>query len=250
MRILLLSFLLLFSLSAAAQHKPVLFQQQSWIGYYPQVKFAKHWGLWFDSEVHTNDHYFNGFSQATLRLAATYYNNKNNKFTVGYGYTDYFPGEDHAYISIPEHFAWEQYQWFSNSRRNKLMQWIRLEQKFKEDVLDNYTAAGTYTFMYRARYNIYYNVSLNSKGLLPESLSLVMGDELYLYYGPHIENHVFDQNRIFLGLSYAVNAHDNLVFGLMNMYQGDLSGTQFKDNNVLRLSFFENIGTIKFKHTE
>ncbi|MCW3088231.1 MAG: hypothetical protein JWQ78_1617, partial [Sediminibacterium sp.] len=228
----------------AAQHKPVVYQQQSWVGYYPQVKFSKHWGLWFDSEIHTNDHYFNGFSQATFRLAGTYYNNRLNKFTVGYGYTDFFPGENHAFVSIPEHFAWQQYQWYHNTRKHKLMQWLRLEERFKNDVVDNYTAADTYTFTYRARYNVYYQLPLTKKGLVAHSLAVAMGDELYLYYGPRVQNHVFDQNRVFLGLSYAVNGHDNLVLGVMNMLQEDLSG-QFKDNNVLRLSFFQNVGTVR-----
>jgi hypothetical protein len=69
-----------------------------------------------------------------------------------------------------------------------------------------------------------------------------MGDEIYLYYGPRVANHLFDQNRVFIGFSYAVNAHDNLVFGMMNMFQEDQSGNQYKNNNVLRLSLFQNIG--------
>ena len=125
------------------------------------------------------------------------------------------------------------------------MQWVRIEEKFKNDVIDNNTAAGTYTLTYKARYNFFYQVSLNKKGFVPKSLALAMGDELYLYYGPHIQNQVLDQNRVFLGFSYLVNAHDNLVFGVMNILQEDVSGTQFKDNNVLRVSFFQNIGLIK-----
>jgi hypothetical protein len=243
MRILSFAFLFI-AFSAGAQPKPVIYTQQSWVGYYPQLKFSKHWGIWFDSEIHTNDHYFNGFSQATFRLAGTYYNDKLNKFTAGYGYTNYFPGDDHAYISIPEHFAWQQYQWFAFTNKRKLMQWIRLEEKWKRDVADDHTAANTSTFTYKARYNIYCQLPLNKKGLIPHSLALAMGDELYLYYGPHTENHLFDQNRVFIGLSYSVNSHDNLVLGIMNMLQEDLSH-QFKDNNVLRLSFFQNIGQMK-----
>lgn len=125
------------------------------------------------------------------------------------------------------------------------MQWVRLEEKIKKDVLDNHTAADTYTFLYRLRYNFFYQISLNRKGMIPKALSVAFGDELYLYYGPHVNNHLFDQNRVFAGFSYAVNAHDNLVFGVMNLLQQDLSGNQFRDNNVLRISFFENIGYSK-----
>ncbi len=238
-------FLLVLPFQSSAQHKPVIYEQQSWLGYFPQVKLSKHWGLWFDSEIHTSDHYFNGFLQATFRVGGTYYNNKLNKFTVGYGFTDFFPGENHQYISIPEHFAWQQYQWFNYFKKSKLMQWIRLEEKFKNDVIDNYTKADTYKVTYKTRYNIYYQLPLNKKGIVPNSIALATGDELYLYYGPQLQNHVFDQNRIFLGFSYQVNAHDNLVFGVMNIVQRDESGTQIKDNNVLKVSFFQNLGLFK-----
>jgi hypothetical protein len=242
MRSIFFLFSFMICLGLAAQHKPVIYQQQAWVGYYPQLKFSKHWGIWFDSEIHTADHYFDGFSQATLRLAGTYYNNRKNKFTAGYGISDFFPGENHKYISINEQFLWEQYQWFKYRPRTKLMQWLRMEEKWKTDVLDDYTAAPSKSFIYRWRYNIFYTLSLSKKGMVPKALSLALGDEIYLYYGPHVANHLFDQNRVFVGFSYAVNAHDNLVFGVMNMLQEDLSGNQYKDNNVLRLSLFQNIG--------
>ncbi|MBV9989132.1 MAG: DUF2490 domain-containing protein [Chitinophagaceae bacterium] len=243
MRSILIICFSLLSSRLAAQSKPVIYEQQTWLGYYPQYKFSRHWGLWFDSEIHTGDHFFNGFSQGTLRLAATYYNNKKNKFTAGYGITDFFPGDNHKYISISERFLWQQYQWFGYTPNTKLMQWLRMEEKWKTDVQDDYTAANTSSFLYRWRYNIFYTIALSKKGMVPNAVSLALGNELYLYYGPRLSNHVFDQDRVFAGFSYAVNSHDNLVFGMMNMLQSDLSGTQYKDNLVLRFSFFENIGT-------
>ena len=238
---LLLPFLF-FTLHSFSQNKPVVYQQQSWMGWYPQVKFSKHWGTWFDSEIHTSDHYFNGFSQAVFRLAATYYNKKGNKFTAGYGYTDYFPGDNHKFISIPEHHAWEQYQWYKNTKKHKLMQWFRMEQKFKENVIDDYTADNSYTLIYRLRHNIYYTLSLSKRGLVPGALSLAIGNELYLYYGPGSANHLFDQDRVFLGFSYALNSHDNFVLGVTNIFQENAAGTSYLNNNVFRVSLFQNIG--------
>lgn len=237
-------FLLLLSSLAVAQDKPLIYQQQTWISYNPQVKFSRHWGLWFDSELHTSEHYFNGFSQATFRLGGTYFTNKLNKITAGYGYTDYFPGENHAYISLPEHFAWQQYQWYRLINKNRLMQWVRIEEKWKRDVSDNYTLADTYTFIYRVRYQINYQVPLSKEGIVARSLALAMNNELYLYYGPHTQNHIFDQDRVFVGLSYALNANNSVLLGVLNILQEELSG-QFKYNNVLRLSFSQNIGRIR-----
>ncbi len=249
MRKQFLLYLCLFSIYSFGQSKPVIYQQQVWAGFYPQLKLSRHWGLWFDSEVHSNDHYFNGYSQMVFRFAGTYYNNKQNKFTAGYGFTDYFPGDNHKYISLPEHFFWQQYQWYHYPGKSKIMQWVRLEQKFKEDVIDNYTLADTYTLTYRARYNFYCTIPLSKRGLKANTLAVALGNELYVYYAPHLPNRLFDQDRVFLGFSYAVNPHDNLVFGMTNIFQEDVSGTQFKNNNVLRVSFFQNIG-MKTRHAD
>ena len=239
-----LFFLLLFVIlrfESVAQNKPITYLQQSWAGWYPQVKFSKHWGSWYELEVHSADHYFNGVSQAIVRLAATYYTNSGSKFTAGYGFTDYFPGDNHLYFSLPEHHAWEQYQWFNDGQKHKLMQWLRLEQKFKENVIDNYTADNSFTITYKLRYNIFYLLPLTQRGFNAGSISLGLGNEIYFYYGPHISNHVFDQNRVSIGLSYAVNTHDNIVIGITNILQESGDGNSYLNTNLLRLSFFQNI---------
>ncbi len=54
------------------------------------------------------------------------------------------------------------------------MQWVRLEQKFKEDVIDNYTLADTYTLSYRARYNFYCAIPLSKRGLKANTLAVAL----------------------------------------------------------------------------
>ena len=225
-----------------AQQKSVVYEQQIWPGYNANIKFNGMWGIWVDGELHTNDHYFNNFSQFTLRFAATYFLKNNNKFTAGYGITDYLPGDGHKNIAIPEHQLWQQFQWFNNTTKHKLMQWVRLEQKWKENVLNDSTAADDYTNTYKLRYNFFYTLSLNKNGFHPNALSLAFGDELYLYYGATISNHIFDQNRVFVGFSYAVNKHDNFVFGYMNIEQQNSAATQLKISSVIKATLFLNIG--------
>lgn len=241
-KLFLFLLLLCTAFIARTQSKPVRYEQQAWAGWFPQVRLTRHFGLWADAEIHSADHFFNGFSQATFRLAATYYNNRNNKFTAGYGFTDFFPGENHPHVALQEHFGWEQYQWFHTKQRTKLMQWIRAEQKFRNSTIDSYTASADYTLTHKLRYNVFYQVALNKKGFVPHALALAMSNELYLYYSPDAHNHLFDQNRIFLGLSYAVNRHDNLVFGVTNIFQENSAGTAYTNTSVLRVSLFQNLG--------
>lgn len=225
-----------------AQSLPWRYEQQAWAGWFPQIRLSQHFGLWADAEIHTADHYFNGFSQATFRLAGTYYNKRANKFTAGYGFTDLFPGENHPDVALQEHFGWEQYQWFQNRQKNKLMQWIRAEQKFRNSAIDYHTSSSVFNLTHKLRYNIFYQLSLHKKGFVPHSLALAMGNELYLYYAPDAANHLFDQDRLFLGLSYAVNRHDNLVFGVTSIFQENGAGTAYIHTSVLRLSLFQQLG--------
>lgn len=241
MRKPVLAVILFICNQALSQSKPVVFQQQTWVSYNQQFRLSGKWATWFDSEIHTTENYFTGLSQATFRFGGTFYNAKGNKFTGGYGFSEFFPGENHKTYTLPEHFGWQQYQWFHNTEKKKLMQWVRLEEKWKKNAEDDLTATANYINTYKIRYNILYQFALSRRGFVPGSLSLAVSNELYLYYGPRVNNHLFDQDRIFLGCSYAVNTHDNLMFGFLNIIQEDLSGTQFKDNNVIKLSYFQNI---------
>ena len=238
---LILPFLL-FSIVASAQQNPILFQQQSWASFNLQTKFKNNWGTWFDAEIHTKENYFNQFSLATFRLAGTYYLKNKNKLAAGIGYTDFFPAEGHKYISVPERFTWQQFQWYHNNEHHKLWQWFRLEQRWKAKVVDDYTLANSSTFYQKLRYNITYQIPLNKNGFGPKKPFLSTSEELYLYYGATIPNHVLDQNRVFVGLGYALNKHESLICGVLNIFQENAQGTQYINNNVLRVTFFENIG--------
>jgi hypothetical protein len=235
-------FIFVFPLTLFAQQKKVVFEQQIWPGYNATIKFNPRWGIWLDGEVHTNDHFFNNFSQFTLRFAGTYYLKNRNRFTAGYGYTDYLPQDEHNNMSIPEHFIWQQFQWYQNTSKHKLMQWVRMEEKWKENLLNDSTIDNSYTNILKGRYNIFYQIPLSKKGFQAQSLSLAIGDELYLYYGSTISNHVFDQNRVFLGFSYAVNKHDNFVFGYLNIQQQNATATTLKISSVLKATLFLNLG--------
>jgi hypothetical protein len=234
--------ILFISPIALLAQKKVVYEQQIWAGYNANIKFNNRWGIWLDGEIHTNDNYFNNFSQFTFRFAGTYFFKNNNKITAGYGFSDYLPGEGHTNISIPEHFIWQQFQFFNNTSKYKLMQWIRTEEKWKENVLNDSTAANNYTNSYKLRYNIFYTLPLCKTGFAPKLLSLALGDEIYLYYSPTLSNHVFDQNRLFIGLSYAINQHDNFVFGYLNIQQQNATATQIKISSIIKATLFLNLG--------
>src|SRR5436305_1919305 len=241
MRKLLIVILIFCSSDLFAQGKQFIYGNQIWYGYYPQIRFTKHWGLWNDWELHSKEDFTRGVSQIIFRLAATYYTNDNTKLTAGYGYSNNYPGDNHLYISQPEHHFWEQVQWYSYFRKKKLMQWIRLEERYRKHVLDNYTIANYYDFNYRARYEAYYQLPLSKKGLTAHHFAIGLGEEVYINFGKTVSNY-FDQNRLSASISYMANNNDNLVLGYTNLFQ-QAGVNVFKKLNLIRLSYFQNIET-------
>lgn len=122
------------------------------------------------------------------------------------------------------------------------MQWVRMEEKWKENLLNDSTIDRSFTNIFKWRYNLFYQIPLSKKGFQPKSLSLAFGDELYLYYGSTLSNHVFDQNRVFLGFSYAVNKQLHFVFGYLNIQQQNATATTLKISNILKATLFLNLG--------
>jgi len=214
---------------------------QTWFGYFNQTRLSKKWGLWADAHLRTKEDFVNNLSQSIARVGLTYYLTDNTKLTLGYAYVNQFPGDNHANISQPEHRIWQQVQWHIKFPRLRLMQWLRLEEKFKHKIANNDNLADGFNYNWKLRYNLFFNVPLSKKAFAPHSLSFVLNDEVHINFGNEIVYNYFDQNRFFAGFSYHTNAHDNIQFGYMNLFQQLAPGNSYKNINAARIFYFHNI---------
>ena len=213
---------------------------QIWLGYFNQTRLSNKWGLWGDFNLRTKENFVNNFSLSMIRLGLTYYVTNDTKLTAGYAYIDAYPGDNHKNISQPEHRLFQQVQWHTKYGKQRMMQWLRLEEKFKQKILNNDALAAGYNFNYKVRYNIWYEVPLSKKTIHPGSLSFVVNDEVHINFGKQIVNNYFDQNRFFVGLKLQTNAHSNLQFGYLNVFQQMAAGNQYKNIDALRVFYFQN----------
>ncbi len=234
-------------ISSAQTTKTVNYINQSWFGYFNQTRLTDKWGLWTDLHLRTKESFSNNFSQSIVRVGLTHYLTDNTKLTLGYAYVSNYPGDNHANITQPEHRIWQQLQWHTKFPKLRLMQWIRLEEKFKHKIADNDHLADGYGYNWKLRYNFLLNVPLNKKAFAPGTLSFVLNDELHINFGEEIVYNYFDQNRFFIGLSYHTNASDNLQFGYMNQFQQQAAGNTYKDVNAARIFYFHNLDLRKKK---
>ncbi|MDB5221339.1 MAG: hypothetical protein JWN83_6 [Chitinophagaceae bacterium] len=215
--------------------------QQLWFGYFNQTRFSNKWGLWVDLHLRTKEDFTNDLSQSIIRLGVTYYINDVTKLTAGYAYVNHFPQDNHKEISQPEHRGWQQIQWHTKYGKKRMMQWIRLEEKYRHKILNDSTLADGYSFNYKLRYNLWYEIPLSKKGIVQGSLSFIANDEVHINFGKQIVNNYFDQNRFFIGFKYQTNAHDNLQAGYMNLFQQLPAGNRYKNINAIRFFYFHNL---------
>lgn len=235
-----LTFMLL-SPGTKAQTKQTASVQQIWMGYFNQTRFSNKWGLWADVHMRTKEDFFTNFSQAIGRIGLTYYFTDDAKVTLGYAYVNHFPADNHKNISQPEHRPWQQLQWHTRFKKVRMMQWFRLEERWRKKILNDDALADGYSFNFRARYNFFSQFALHKKSFQPNTLSFVVNDEAMINFGEQIVNNYFDQNRFFIGLSYHVNKHDNLQLGYMNLFQQLAAGNRYRSIHAVRLFYFHNL---------
>lgn len=237
----------LFGNRAQAQTKQTEQLGQTWLGFLNQTRFSDKWGMWADLHLRTKESMVKDLAQSILRFGLTYYINDDAKLTAGYAYVTHYPADNHANIAQPEHRPWQQFQWHTKYPKLRLMQWFRLEERFRRKILNNDALAPGYSFNWKFRYNFFSQFPLSKKRFAPGTFSFVVNDEVHLNFGKQIVNNYFDQNRFFLGFNYHVNKHDNLQFGWMYLFQQLAAGNRYKAINAARIFYFQNLDLRKKK---
>lgn len=243
----LLAFTLILLPFAAtvAQTKNTTNVQQLWFGYFNQTRLTGKFGLWGDFHLRTNEDFTNNLSQILIRPGVTYYVNDNTKLTVGYAYVNHYPADGHKDISQPEHRIWQQLQWHTKYSKTRMMQWLRLEEKYRRKILNDSALAEGYNFSYKLRYNLWWEIPFSQR---PENrFSFILNDEIHINFGKQIVYNYFDQNRFFAGFKFNMNKHDNLQFGYMNQFSQLAAGNRYRNNHVIRLFYFQNLDLRKKK---
>jgi hypothetical protein len=235
---LLVTLILLAAPSAQAQ-KQYVQEQQLWLGVFNQTRFSQHWGSWTDLHLRTHEQFVHSLFQGVARVGLTYYLTDDVRLTAGYAYVHHFP-EGTRTVGQPEHRPWQQVQWFTRFPKARLMQWVRLEERFRRQVLNNADLGEDFNFNYRTRYNAALFLPLTKAGFEPGGLQFLLNDELMVNFGEEIRYNYFDQNRLFAGLVYQVSKHAQLQGGYMHLFQQLPAGNVYRNQHSIRLFYFHN----------
>lgn len=237
-RVVGLVCLLLVVLPVRAQ-KQFVQERQTWVGYFNQTRFSPRWGTWTDLHLRLHDHFVQAKFQSVARVGLTYYLTDDVRLTGGYAYVHHFPDGART-ISQAEHRPWQQVQWFTKFPQARLMQWVRLEERFRRHIERN-ERADEFDFNWRARYNLALFVPLTKRKFEPGGWQLLLNNELMVNLGKEVRYNYFDQNRAFAGVVYQVNKHAQLHAGYMHLFQQLPAGTTYRNQHTIRLFFFHNL---------
>ena len=233
-----LALLLLVARPLRAQ-KQYVQEQQLWLGVFNQTRFSPRWGTWTDLHLRLHDHFVHDLFQGVARVGLTYYLTDDVRLTAGYAYVHHFPDGART-VGQPEHRLWQQVQWFTKFPKARLMQWVRLEERFRQHVLNNEDLGSNFDFNYRTRYNAALFLPLTKNGFEPGGLQFLLNDELMVNFGEEIRYNYFDQNRLFAGLVYQVNKHAQLQGGYMHLFQQLPAGNVYRNQHSIRVFYSHN----------
>jgi hypothetical protein len=221
------------------QDKNVITSEQTWLAYFNQTRLTNKSGLWLDVHFRFTDDFAERMSQDIFRLGYVYYLHDNVRLSAGYAFTTLFSGEDEV-PNLNEHRPWQQIQWFDKKQHFNMMQYLRLEQRFKQQIVDG-QVSDDYQFNSRIRYNMSFTIPLKHGGVQPKTPFIFVSDEVMINFGEEIINNYFDQNRFFVGFGYQFTNSLNAHLGYLNVFLERPSGTDFIKTHAIRLFVFHNL---------
>jgi hypothetical protein len=244
-RLLALSFLLMIFFVSNAQVKNIVTNEQLWFGYFNQTRLTDRSGIWLDPQLRLTENFVDRASISILRAGYIYFLNDNVRLTAGYGYITAYSGSDEV-PNIPEHRPWQQIQWFDKRKHFTMMQYVRLEERFRRksigtELLDDYL------FTYRFRYNIAFTIPLKAGGVQPKTPFAFVNNEILINAGKEVVNNYFDQNRFFAGVGYQFTKSLNAQIGYLNVFVAQPVPYTFTNAHAVRVFVFHNLDLRKEK---
>lgn len=229
--IIVMTATLLCSGVAGAQVRRTDFNTISWTNTMNTLYLNKKVSLWLEYQ-YRREQFVENWQQSLLRTGVQFHAKNGVSALLGYGYIITYPyGEYPAGpYQIPEHRIYEQLIWNGQIGRVGLNHRLRLEQRFvgKIDQKADVAEVTDWIFTNRVRYQLRAAVPLNRPTMQDKTWFAVLYDELFIGFGPNVNQNVFDQNRLGLMVGYQFSGRVKVEGGLLNqnVLQGALVGGQ------------------------
>jgi hypothetical protein len=234
--------ILFFSYSLYSQGvKSVEHTSQYWLTYFGKFRVSNQLELIAESTVRSVDHSINKASQSLVLLGLSWNVNGFVKLATGYQHISLLPNTSKITVTQPEYRPWQQIQVFKSFSSNKITQRLRIEERFRKVLLNDSILTPETLFNFRFRYLISAELPQSKNQGLLKNIYLILSDEIFIQAGKQVVYNYFDQNRISTSFRYRFNEGNTLEFCYINLFQQLPTGNNFRNLNILRLSYFQNL---------
>lgn len=233
-------------LAAQNQTKEVTNQPLVWYGYFNTAEIFPNWFL--TTEIQER-HFINPDRQHQFLTRGHLHYKLGSGWDVGEGFTYFLqspqdPGSKSTLV-IPELRPHIEFNNKHNIHNLVISHRYKVEVRFFRNTFNGELASGFYSYS-RLRYRIGLEYVL-FKSKTEQTVKLKISDEIHINAGKNIILNRFDQNRIYIGLSYSPLKNINLEAGYLNWYQQRTSGYQYYKRDIIRITLSHKISLIKSK---
>lgn len=196
----------------------------SWFAYSGNHAFNKHWNWWNDIQ-HRNHGIGSDFEQFIFRTGIGYnLTENNNNLLLGYAriLSDLYQGSSQVKTHSSEHRIFQQLITRQNWGRVFLQHRYRLEERFF-----------TNDFRVRFRYSLSMNIPFNKPLITKHAVYLAASNEIFL----HLNSPVFDRDRIYTGIGYALSNTLRVESGIMYQLLETRNKKQLQFNIINTIPF-------------
>jgi hypothetical protein len=224
---------------ASGQSKEIIQRQQTWVGYFTQIRFTDKLGFWGDTHLRRTDQFIGNWSQSVVRGGLMYFLSDQTRLIAGYAYLEHFPEKGKS-VTVTEHRPWQMIQWTQKYPGFQTNQNIRFEQRFRERTVQDAPVPG-YSFNFRLRYSFQIRIPLKGKQIKDKTPYAVISDEVMVNFGKEIIYNYFDQNRFVAGVGYQFTNQLHAQLNYMNLFQQAASGNRYFNTHAIRLFIYHTV---------
>lgn len=233
-----IAFIIFFMpVASTAQHTTV-HTNILWAGYGNTIRFNKKWSLINDVQLRTKD-WADKWLLYGLRTGLNYNINEHLAATVGLTLFESAQYEERDLFFKNEWRPWEQISYQLKIKKINLLQRLRTEQRFLQQVVNN-RKVNIYQYIFRLRYRFEWQFPLTEN-----TITLIAGNEILVNPGYLNNTLFFDQNRTFAGINFKLSTTTNLQCQYLKIFQWHSNTSVLEDQNAFRINVYQQFNTRK-----
>lgn len=244
--IVAITILLISSLAISQNTRINNYNQIGWYNYFGTFKLKEKWSVHTEYQWRRND-FITTWQQGLLRVGINYQVSPKVQLRLGYAWIETFP-----YGEIPinglgrdftEHRIFQAATITDAIGKWQLSHRFMLEQRWVgRYTTPQATTEDDYLFLNRLRYMFRLQVPLKGDKIVSKTPYIAAYNEIFIGFGPEVNENIFDQNRVGLLLGYRFTKNFRIEGGYLNQtlqLGREVNGRNvFQNNNGLIINTY------------